>query len=179
MKKKKVLSLLMTAILTMSLAACGGTDPDSGSSGNSGSGSQTEQSGADDAGSSGQSDADSSQGGQSDTDDAGSSGQSDAGSSQTAEGPLAPYNETVTLEVALMINADLNYQEGDDITNKPWIRGYKEKLNIEVVPAFTAEWDDYFTNINLAIADKTLPDVCMVQTTQLQQLIEADMLNDL
>ena len=78
-----------------------------------------------------------------------------------------------------MINSDLNYQEGDDITNNPWIRGYKEKLNIEVVPAFTAEWDDYFTNINLAIVDKNLPDVCMVQTTQLQQLIEADMLYDL
>lgn len=147
MKKKKVLSLLMTAILTMSLAACGGKEPDAGSSGQSAAGNP-----------------DSSQA---------------EGSQESPGGPLTPYDETVTLEVALMINSDLNYQEGDDITNNPWIRGYKEKLNIKVIPAFTAEWDDYFTNINLAIVDKNLPDVCMVQTTQLQQLIEADMLYDL
>lgn len=165
MMKKKILSLFMAAALTMSLAACGEGAPDTGSS----SGSSTGSSREDTAGNSGSGSGE----------DAGQESSEGSGGTETASGPLTPYDETVTLNVALMINADLNYQEGDDITNNPWTRGYKEKLNIEVVPAFTAEWDDYFTKINLAIADGNLPDVCMVQTSQLKQLIDADMLYDL
>lgn len=165
MMKKKILSLFMAAALTMSLAACGEGAPDTGSS----SGSSTGSSREDTAGNSGSGSGE----------DAGQESSEGSGDTETAGGPLTPYDETVTLNVALMINADLNYQEGDDITNNPWTRGYKEKLNIEVVPAFTAEWDDYFTKINLAIADGNLPDVCMVQTSQLKQLIDADMLYDL
>ena len=165
MMKKKILSLFMAAALTMSLAACGEGAADTGSSSGSSAGSSRE----DTAGNSG---SDSGE-------DAGQESSEESGGTETAGGPLTPYDETVTLNVALMINADLNYQEGDDITNNPWTRGYKEKLNIEVVPAFTAEWDDYFTKINLAIADGNLPDVCMVQTSQLKQLIDADMLYDL
>ena len=162
MMKKKVLSLLLAAALTMSLAACGEKEADSGSSAQNTSG-----------------DAQSGQ----QTDSQGDSGQETSSGTeaktQTPGGPLTPYDETVTLKVALMIDSNLNYQEGDDISSNPWTRGYKEKLNIEVVPAFTAEWDDYFTKINLAIVDGNLPDVCMVNTTQLQQLIQADMLYDL
>lgn len=164
MMKKKILSLLMAAALTMSLAACGEDAPDTGSS----SGNSSDSSREDTGGNSG-----------SGPEDAAQESSRGTGSPETAGGPLTPYDETVTLNVALMINADLNYQEGDDITYNPWTRGYREKLNIEVVPAFTAEWDDYFTKINLAIVDKNLPDVCMVQTSQLKQLIEADMLYDL
>lgn len=164
MMKKKILSLFMAAALTMSLAACGEGAPEGSSSGSS-----TGSSREDTAGNSGSGSGE----------DAGQESSEGSGGTETASGPLTPYDETVTLNVALMINADLNYQEGDDITNNPWTRGYKEKLNIEVVPAFTAEWDDYFTKINLAIADGNLPDVCMVQTSQLKQLIDADMLYDL
>ena len=146
--KKKLISLLLTAAMAISLAACGGKEPDNGQA---------------------------SSGGASRSDAA---KDSDAGT-PAEDGPLTPFADTVTLEVALMINSGLNYEPGDDITNNPWIRGYKDKLNIEVVPAYTAEWDDYFTKINFAIADKKLPDVCMVQTYQLQQMIEADLLYDM
>ena len=146
--KKNFVSLLLTAAMAISLAACGGKEPDNGQA---------------------------SSGGASRSDAA---KDSDAGT-PAEDGPLTPFADTVTLEVALMINSGLNYEPGDDITNNPWIRGYKDKLNIEVVPAYTAEWDDYFTKINFAIADKKLPDVCMVQTYQLQQMIEADLLYDM
>lgn len=158
--KKKLVSMLLAAAMAMSLAACGDKGADSGSAG---------QSSQSDAGESTQ---------ESSQETSQEESESQTGASE-ADGPLTPYDETVTLEVALMINSGLNYESGDDITNNPWTRGYKDKLNIEVVPAYTAEWDDYFTKINLAIADKKLPDVCMVQTYQLQQMIEADLLYDM
>ena len=112
MMKKKVLSLLLAAALTMSLAACGEKEADSGSSAQNTSG-----------------DAQSGQ----QTDSQGDSGQETSSGTeaktQTPGGPLTPYDETVTLKVALMIDSNLNYQEGDDISSNPWTRGYKENLH--------------------------------------------------
>lgn len=122
------------------------------------------------------------------------SGTADAGSSAAESGtetaqsvsveaedidPNAAYDETVTLEVALMNYPGTGYADGDDVTNNPWIRSYKERYNIEVVPAFVSDNTDYATKINLAIAEGNLPDAFQVNASQLQQLIEADLLYDM
>lgn len=91
----------------------------------------------------------------------------------------AAYEETVTLKVGLEIKSDPVYADGDDVTNNPWIRSYKERFNIEVVPAFATATEDYATKVNLAMAEGNLPDAFAVDAAQLQQLIEADMLYDL
>lgn len=91
----------------------------------------------------------------------------------------AAYEETVTLEVGFEIKTDPNYAEGDDVTNNPWIRSYKERFNIEVVSAFATETSDYPTKVNLAMAEGNLPDVFEADAAQLQQLIEADMIYDM
>lgn len=87
------------------------------------------------------------------------------------------YDEPVTISTVTSEYASAIYPEGDDITNNVWIRAYKEKFNIDV----TTEWvsDEYDTKINLQIAEGSLPDVFHVNSTQLQQLIEADMIWDL
>lgn len=93
--------------------------------------------------------------------------------------PDAAYEETVTLKVALMDYPGTGYADGDDVTDNPWIRSYKERFNIEVVPAFVSDNAEYATKINLAIAEADLPDVFQVNASQLQQLIEADLLYDM
>lgn len=98
----------------------------------------------------------------------------------TADGELdiwAPYPETITITTVTSEYASATYPEGDDITNNVWTRAYKEKFNVDLV----TEWvsDEYNTKINLQIAEGNLPDVFHVNSAQLQQLIDADMIWDL
>ncbi|MCI9663743.1 MAG: extracellular solute-binding protein [Lachnospiraceae bacterium] len=89
----------------------------------------------------------------------------------------APYDDTVTISTVTSEYASAAYPEGDDITNNVWIRAYKEKFNIEVVTDWVS--DEYDTKINLSIAEGDLPDVFHVNSAQLQQLIDADLILDL
>lgn len=89
----------------------------------------------------------------------------------------APYDETVTISTVTSESASATYPEGDDVTNNVWIRAYKERFNIEVVTDWVS--DEYDTKINLSIAEGNLPDVFHVNSAQLQQLIDADLIWDL
>lgn len=89
----------------------------------------------------------------------------------------APYPETVTITTVTSEYASAGYPEGDDITNNVWTRAYKDEFNVELV----TEWvsDEYNTKINLQIAEGNLPDVFHVNSAQLEQLVNADMIWDL
>ncbi|MBB3107985.1 putative aldouronate transport system substrate-binding protein [Paenibacillus phyllosphaerae] len=90
---------------------------------------------------------------------------------------FSAYKEPVTIHTVTSEYASAKYPEGDDITNNVWIRRYKEKLNIDVKTDWVS--DEYDTKLNLAISSNNLPDVFKVNASQLQQLIEADMVMDL
>ncbi|MBT2293209.1 hypothetical protein J7E73_29705 [Paenibacillus albidus] len=90
---------------------------------------------------------------------------------------FSAFKEPVTIHTVTSEYASAKYPEGDDITNNVWIKRYKEKLNINVVTDWVS--DEYDTKLNLAISSNDLPDVFKVNASQLQQLIEADMVMDL
>lgn len=83
----------------------------------------------------------------------------------------------VTIRTVTSEYTSAKYPAGDDITNNVWIRRYKEKFNIDVKTDWVS--DEYDTKLNLAISSNNLPDVFRVNPSQLQQLIEADMVMDL
>ena len=87
------------------------------------------------------------------------------------------YDETVTISTVLPQNPGATYPEGDDITRNVWTRSYKEWFNIDVVTDWVS--DEYDTKLNLSIAEGNIPDVFYVNASQLQQLIDADMIWDL
>jgi putative aldouronate transport system substrate-binding protein len=87
------------------------------------------------------------------------------------------YDEPVTIHTIRAEYSSAKFPEGDDMTNNVWTRAYKERFNIEVVTDWVT--DEYDTKLNLAISSNELPDVFTVNATQLQQLIEADMIMDL
>lgn len=149
--KRKLLAVLLTAAMTVSLAACGGKASDTQQQVTKGSSTKTQEA--------------------SDTQES---------AVQKEIDPEAPYEETVTITVGQTAQSDILYENGDDIQNNPWIRAYKDLYNIEVELAFTEESEsDYTTKVNLIIAENNLPDVMKVNAAQLQQLMEADMLYDL
>lgn len=99
---------------------------------------------------------------------------------QNGDGGLdiwAPYEDTVTISTVTSEYASATYPEGDDITDNVWIRAYKDRFNIEVVTDWVS--DEYDTKINLSIAEGDLPDVFHVNSAQLQQLIDADLIWDM
>lgn len=153
MKKKVVAALL--SLMLVAMAGCGNTDG-------------TQQSSTSSAGTDTSSEAP-------------AQTQEDASAdSDTSSGELdiwAPYDDTVTITTVTSEYASAAYPEGDDITNNVWIRAYKDRFNIEVA----TEWvsDEYNTKINLSIAEGDLPDVFHVNSAQLQQLIDADLIWDL
>ena len=89
----------------------------------------------------------------------------------------AAYDETVTISTVSPQNPSAVYPDGDDVTSNAWTRAYKEWFNIDVVTDWVS--DEYDTKLNLSIAEGSIPDVFYVNASQLQQLIDADMIWDL
>jgi len=99
------------------------------------------------------------------------------GESGEVDYAFGKYDEPVTIHTVRGEYSSAKFPEGDDMTNNVWTRAYKERFNIEVVTDWVT--DEYDTKLNLAISSNDLPDVFHVNATQLQQLIEADMIMDL
>lgn len=89
----------------------------------------------------------------------------------------APYNEEVEVRAVRANSSAIIWQGNDSYEDNPWLDMYKERFNIKL----TYDWisEDYNTQINLSIAEGKIPDIMRVTATQLQQLVEADMLMDL
>ncbi|MDR0637213.1 MAG: extracellular solute-binding protein [Treponema sp.] len=91
-----------------------------------------------------------------------------------------PYPNLVNITTVKSAGNDIVYEPGDDETNNPWIRAWKNDLGIEV----TYDWIDqggtqYDTKLNMAIASKTLPDVFRCNYIQFRQLVQAGLLMDI
>lgn len=110
---------------------------------------------------------------------AGSSAKSDSERKavEVPEGLMDPYEETVTISTVLPENSGIQWKDGDSYDDNPWYREYKERFNIEVVNDWVSS--DYSTKLNLSIADGSIPDVFCVNSQQLKQLQEADLIWDL
>ena len=149
MKKKRLAAALMAAVMTM-LCACSGAATD------------TSETAAGDAST--------------------EAATTDTASAETTEdgGEIdiwAPYDETVTLHTVTSEMASAVYPEGDDVTSNVWTREYMSRFNVEVVTDWVS--DEYDTKLNLSIAEGDIPDVFHVNESQLQQLVDADLIWDL
>ena len=96
---------------------------------------------------------------------------------EEATDTMAPFEDTVELHVVGTEFAAARYPEGDDLTYNIWTRACKDRFNVDVITDWIS--DDYTTKINLSIAEGDLPDVFTVNESQLQQLIDADLIWDL
>lgn len=88
-----------------------------------------------------------------------------------------PYEEEVTITTAMSENSAIKWEEGDDYDNNPWYREYKDRFNIQVKNDWISS--DYATKLNLSIAEGNIPDVVTVNSQQLKELKEADLIWDL
>jgi len=102
-------------------------------------------------------------------------------SEELAEGGwMTPYPEPVTVTIVnndVTTSSGTQFPEGEDVYNNMWTKAWKRDFNIEVKTLWVSS--DYTTKLNLAIAAQDLPDIFYCDNVQFQQLVEADLLQDL
>lgn len=95
------------------------------------------------------------------------------------EDPFGRYEEPVTFTVALSVDPNEVFPEGDSYTDNQYTRHIKEELNVDIEYLFTASSSDWDTKVNLAITSNQIPDAMVVSSTQFNQMYKAGQLADL
>lgn len=77
------------------------------------------------------------------------------------DGPLTPYDEPVTISWAVQASAVQQFIDGDTYDDNVWSRLIKEKLNIDLEVAFSADisTDAYKNKMSVLLASGGFPDV--------------------
>lgn len=95
------------------------------------------------------------------------------------DGPLVPYEKTVTMTQTKYTIDLTTYIDGEDEGDN-FIRDfYKDKLNLVWKNVWSSNSESYMTRIGLSIASGDLPDVFLVNKFQLQYLIQSGSIMDL
>ncbi|MCU6712571.1 extracellular solute-binding protein [Paenibacillus sp. J5C_2022] len=89
------------------------------------------------------------------------------------------YDPPIELTTVTTTAGWIKYPEGEDADHNVWIRMLEEEYGISVKHLWTADGGSYPEKINLAIASGQLPDFFWVGGDQLQQLADADLIEDL
>jgi putative aldouronate transport system substrate-binding protein len=110
-----------------------------------------------------------------------------AGSAANA-GPMGKYDPMIDITFVRCIDEDLAANvlpkcPGETMDDNRWTRLYEEKLGIHIQYVWTVyggySSDAYTQKFNVTLASGDLPDVVIVNATQLIQLTEANMITDM
>lgn len=95
--------------------------------------------------------------------------------------PFGKYPEEVTYTLGKITSTNnSNLPEGDTYEDNVYTRYLKEMLNIQNIDAFEEDSGTYYDIVEMAIAEKKIPDIMVVQgLDNLQTLVENDMIEDL
>ncbi|SEU25315.1 carbohydrate ABC transporter substrate-binding protein, CUT1 family [Lacrimispora sphenoides] len=102
--------------------------------------------------------------------------------------PFGKYDPSVKMTFARTVDNDLNDNilpktPGETIESNRWLDLYSKDLGIDISYAWTVRGglndDAYTQKLNVTIASGDLPDVLIVNRTQLKQLAESDMIADM
>lgn len=94
--------------------------------------------------------------------------------------PFAKYKNTVKYTVGKSIPGAPKLPKGDSYENNVYTRYIKKNLNAVSVDKFEAEnGDNYDQKVAMAISTGDLPDIMAVNQSQLQQLVDNDLIQDL
>ncbi|MBN2392304.1 MAG: extracellular solute-binding protein [Anaerolineae bacterium] len=90
-----------------------------------------------------------------------------------------PYNPPIEMSSVTTVNATVKFLEGDDIHNNIWTRAYEQLLGIKLTYKWVVDGSMYDQKLGLSINSGDIPDMFMVNGTQLQLYHEAGLLADL
>ena len=93
--------------------------------------------------------------------------------------PMGKYETPVKVSIARSTDSARQFHEGDTWEDNDYTRAYKENFNIEIEHKVATNDDQYTERMNVVIASGDLPDIMLVNGSQLQQLVESDLIEDL
>ncbi len=100
--------------------------------------------------------------------------------------PLGRYEEPVTITFVKQVNSTDNDQMnalgtayGETWEDNRWTRLYKDKLNIDVKYQWIVDSSQYAQKWKLAMSSGSLPDVMTVNQTDLAQLVDAGLVQEM
>lgn len=102
-----------------------------------------------------------------------------------AEEPFGKYEDMIDLHFVRATDDTIDTYAlanlpGETLESNFWLDTYKDELGINVVYDWVVKGDEeYLQKVNLAIASGDLPDVMAVTATQMAQLAEAELIQDL
>ncbi|MCD9022499.1 extracellular solute-binding protein [Cohnella silvisoli] len=100
-------------------------------------------------------------------------------SAEPAKDPLGKYETPIEVTTARSLGSTVQFAEGESLDNNVWYRGYKDDLGIILKNEWTVPDAQYGQKMNVSIASGSIPDIVAVDLTQLQKLIESDMIMDM
>ena len=103
-----------------------------------------------------------------------------ASEAPSADGPLAPYPEMITITVPGSVGANVFFAEGENFEEN-WVTNfYREKLNLDYRAKWMVDPSQANEKMNLAISTNDLPDMFPVyDTVILGRLVAAGQIEDL
>lgn len=150
MKRKRILTVLLAAVLLFSAVGCSSGDGETGKPG----------------------------AGESITASNGDSSNSAAPLAEDAV--FSPYEDTVTLTIARQAVNGNNLPEGEEFETNQYIKWLEEELNLKIEFTYLGtDTDSYNTRINLMTTTDDLPDVIFVNRQQYEAMAEAELLADM
>ena len=163
MKKKKLLSILLSAALAFSLTACGNSNNEAQTSNSASSSTSTPTTASKDA----------------------SSSDADASTDTAEADPFGKYADPLeihfvratddTIETNVLANLP-----GQTLEDNFWLDTYEDELGIKIVYDWIVKGDDEFNQkMNVSMASEELPDVMCVTATQMMQLIDAGLVQEM
>jgi putative aldouronate transport system substrate-binding protein len=109
-------------------------------------------------------------------------GQSSSQSTRTVTaepGPFGRYQSPITLTTGVQADPNDQWPAGDSPLSNMYTRHVEEQLNVKTEVVWTASSSDYNQRVNLAITSNSLPNIMVVNDTQLNQLVKSNQLADL
>jgi putative aldouronate transport system substrate-binding protein len=109
-------------------------------------------------------------------------------SKPTNTDPLGKYDPSINISFVRGIDDDLAANilpktPGETIEDNRWLKLYKDELGINIKYNWTVKGsytsDAYMQKINVTLASGDLPDVTIVNATQLKQLVDAGLVEDM
>lgn len=98
---------------------------------------------------------------------------------EASSDPMGKYEQVVEVHAANYSEQNWRFPKDDSFENNAWTRGYENELGIKVVYDWTTAQGNYFNKMNISIASNDLPDIFVVNSSQLRRLAEAGQLADL
>ncbi|WP_409340825.1 extracellular solute-binding protein [Paenibacillus sp. MBLB4367] len=99
--------------------------------------------------------------------------------SPSASSPLGKYDPPIEITSARIVDASYKYDKGDTIENNIWTKAYLDELGIKLKYVWVVGSNQAEQKMNVAVSSGDVPEFSLVNSRQLKQLADADMLMDL